>query len=160
MPATRTLSAVPGTIEVFAPFGQLVGPTPDGKPFDADDAQLDLSQGTPRLYIMRLQFRGRRFHRITRHQRCTQCLGTVSGQPWFLAVAPPSRAPEPDPDTIAVFRMEGPCFLKLAVGTWHAGPYFDADQLDFYNLELSDTNLIDRQTHDFRSSHGFEFAIA
>lgn len=36
------------TPEAFAPFGQLVGPTHDGKEFDEEDAQLVLNKGTPR----------------------------------------------------------------------------------------------------------------
>jgi len=73
----------------FAPYGELILPTEDGKPYDETDAKLDLSQGTPRFYIMQLKQRGRQFHLITRHQLCTQCLGALEGKSWFLAVAPP-----------------------------------------------------------------------
>lgn len=35
-------------------------------------------------------------------------------------------------------------------GLWHAGPFFDGvDGMDFYNLELSDTNVTDHNTHVF-----------
>jgi len=35
--------------------------------------------------------------------------------------------------------------------TWHAGPLFKGTpHMDFYNLELSDTNVVDHNTHDFR----------
>ncbi|MBD0313443.1 MAG: Ureidoglycolate hydrolase, partial [Microcoleus sp. T3-bin5] len=47
----------------------------------------------------------------------------------------------------------------LDVGTWHAGPYFDADFVDFYNLELSDTNVVDHFTFDFVKDHNLEFEI-
>jgi ureidoglycolate hydrolase len=36
------------TLEAFEPFGQLIGPTHDGKEFDQEDAQLVLDKGTPR----------------------------------------------------------------------------------------------------------------
>jgi ureidoglycolate hydrolase len=36
------------TPEAFEPFGQLIGPTHDGKEFDQEDAQLVLNKGTPR----------------------------------------------------------------------------------------------------------------
>ena len=36
------------SVVAFAPFGQLVGPTDDAKDFDANDAQLNLSNGIPR----------------------------------------------------------------------------------------------------------------
>ena len=42
---------------------------------------------------------------------------------------------------VCVFRVEGLKFLKLNRGTWHAGPLFKADTMDFYNLELSNTNV-------------------
>ena len=43
------LTAQPLTPEAFAPYGQVVQPTADGKPYDAsDDAQLMLDRGTPR----------------------------------------------------------------------------------------------------------------
>lgn len=36
------------TPEAFEPFGQLIGPSHDGKEFDQEDAQLVLDKGTPR----------------------------------------------------------------------------------------------------------------
>ena len=53
----------------------------------------------------------------------------------------------------------GNCFIKLETGTWHAGPYFDDDFIDFYNLELSDTNVIDHFTYDFLRFNNLEFEI-
>ena len=46
------------TNENFQPYGQLITPAKDGKSYDVDDAQLDLQQGTPRFYIMRLHEKG------------------------------------------------------------------------------------------------------
>jgi ureidoglycolate hydrolase len=143
----------------FRPYGQVILPALDGKGFDASDAQLYLSEGVPRFYIMRLQRRGRQFSRITRHQRCTQCLGSLEGKSWFIAVAPPTKTNAPDPASIAAFQVPGTCFIKLEVGTWHAGPYFDQDFIDFYNLELSDTNVTDHQTCDLKATHGLTFEI-
>lgn len=40
------------TPENFRPYGQVIFPSQDGKPFGADDAQLILDRGTPRFYIM------------------------------------------------------------------------------------------------------------
>lgn len=154
----RQITAQPISPTGFAPYGQVMGPTEDGKPFDQADAQLVLDQGIPRFYIMRLAQRPLRFTRITQHKRCTQCLGSVQGQPWYLAVAPPS---DPiDLDQLQVFKISGICFVKLDLGTWHAGPYFDhTDWMDFYNLELSDTNLTDHTTYDLGEILGLEFAI-
>lgn len=42
------LKVVPISPEAFAPFGQLIGPTHDGKEYDNEDAQLKLDMGTPR----------------------------------------------------------------------------------------------------------------
>lgn len=135
----------------FAAYGQVIAPTPDGQPYGLADAQLDLSQGIPRFYIMHLEHRGLAFSLITRHERCTQCLGSLAvNQPWYLAVAPPSVQPEPEPQSLRAFRITGPCFIKLHIGTWHAGPFFEAATMDFYNLELSDTNVVDHTTYDFQ----------
>lgn len=141
----------------FAPYGQVIWPAADGATFGPNDAQLKLDQGIPRFYIMQLHGRGRRFQAITRHQRCTQCLGSLQGQEWLLAVAPPDAASVPDLSYLRAFRIPGTCFIKLEVGTWHAGPYFDADTVSFYNLELSDTNEVDHDTCNLARQFGVEF---
>ncbi|MFH7026007.1 MAG: ureidoglycolate lyase [Heteroscytonema crispum UTEX LB 1556] len=148
------------TPENFQPYGQVISASKDGKAFDAEDAQLVLDKGIPRFYIMRLQKRGRKFHTITRHVQCTQCLGSLEGKDWLIAVCPPNNnVDKPALEEIAAFRIPGNCFIKLNVGTWHAGPYFDHDFVDFYNLELSDTNVVDHFTHDFMKSHQIEFEM-
>ena len=145
--------------ETFQPYGQLITSSEDGKLYDATDAQLNLANGIPRFYIMRLHKRGRKFHKITRHLQCTQCLGSLEGKDWLIAVAPPSETEKPDIDKIQAFQVPGNCFIKLEIGTWHAGPYFDYDVVDFYNLELSDTNVVDHFTHDFLKNEYLEFEI-
>jgi ureidoglycolate hydrolase len=141
----------------FQPFGQVIFASEDGKPYDDLDAQLQLQNGIPRFYIMHLEKRGRKFSQITRHRECTQCLGSLEGKDWLLGVAPPGTKPEVD--DIMAFRIPGNCFIKLEVGTWHAGPYFDARSVDFYNLELSDTNINDHETLNLLESYGAEFEI-
>jgi ureidoglycolate hydrolase len=148
------------TPENFRRYGQVIFPSPDGKSFDSEDAQLVLDKGVPRFYIMQLNRRGRKFYNITRHVKCTQCLGSLEGKDWLMAVCPPNNdVNEPDIKTIAAFRIPGNCFIKLEVGTWHAGPYFDHEVVDFYNLELNDTNVVDHFTHSFLKSHNLEFEI-
>ena len=151
------LQPQPITPEAFRPFGQVISAIEDDTPFNAHDAQLELHQGIPRFYIMRLYERGMRFGRITRHQRVTQCLGSLNGEEWLMAVAPPSPAALPDWEAITAFRIPGNCFIKLNVGTWHAGPYFEQPAIDFYNLELSDTNVVDHDTCDLLATYGVEF---
>lgn len=148
------------TPENFRRYGQAIFPSKDGKAYDAEDAQLNLQNGIPRFYIMRLHGRGCKFHAITRHVRCTQCLGSLEGKDWLIAVAPPNNdAEEPALEELKAFHIPGNCFIKLEAGTWHAGPYFDGDVVDFYNLELSDTNIVDHFTHNFLTSHQLEFEI-
>lgn len=160
MPSTlQQLQANSITTESFRPFGQLIQASDDGKSFDREDAQLHLQNGIPRFYIMRLKHRGRKFHKITRHQHCTQCLGSLEGKEWLIVVAPPGTEEKPTIADLTAFRIPGNCFIKLDVGTWHAGPYFDSDVVDFYNLELSDTNIVDHDTCDLRSTYGIEFEI-
>lgn len=152
------------TPESFAPFGQLIAASRDGKVYDEEDAQLELGRGIPRFYIMTLKHRPLSFHSITRHLLVTQCLASVGGKPWLVAVAPPvdpdNVAAQPDPGQIKAFRVPGDKGIKLHRSTWHAGPFFDAPELAFFNLELSDTNKVDH--HSCRLDHafgvGFRFA--
>lgn len=158
---TIQLHATPLTPESFESFGQVIGWTDDGKEYDGEDAQLRLDQGTPRFYIMRLAKRGHAFSRITFHAKVTQCLGCLGDQPWYMAVARPSGgvAAYPQPADLAAFRVPPGCFIKLHMGTWHAGPLFDSpSHMDFYNLELKDTNVVDHNTHDY-SAQGLRFQI-
>ncbi|OEL13414.1 hypothetical protein BAE44_0025569 [Dichanthelium oligosanthes] len=113
---------------------------------------------------MRLENQPLKFAGTTHHANVTQCLGSIGGQDWYLGVAKPSivdggseqsdqdgRKPvqsraghyylPPDPPEVCAFRVSGLKFLKLHKGTWHAGPLFRADTMDFYNLELSNTNV-------------------
>lgn len=163
MSRAKTVKQLPAqwvTPENFQSYGQVIFASEDNKPYDTGDAQLNLQQGTPRLYIMRLQQKGRKFHKITRHVQCTQCLGSLEGKDWLIAVAPPNnQTNKPALEDIAAFRIPGNCFIKLEMGTWHAGPYFEQDVIDFYNLELSNTNIVDHFTYDFMVSHQLEFEI-
>ena len=147
------------TPEAFQPYGQVISASTDGKTYDETDAQLNLKNGTPRFYIMRLNKRGRKFNKITRHVQCTQCLGSLEGKDWLIAVAPPSEGDEPDVNQLKAFRIPGDCFIKLEVGTWHAGPHFDHEAIDFYNLELSDTNIVDHFSYDFSKNQNLKFEI-
>ena len=157
---TITIGAELVSSESFALYGQMITATPDGKPFDAMDAQVELGDGVPRFYIMQIPAKGLTFDRITRHDRCTQCLGSLSGKTWWIAVAPANAASrEPDRDRLRAFQVPGDCFLKLNRGTWHAGPYFEQGTIDFYNLELSDTQINDHFTHVFSSRDRCQFAI-
>ncbi len=152
----RQLKAVEITSANFQRYGQVIFPGIDGT---TEEARLNLHHGTPRFYIMRLEGRGRKFHTITRHMQCTQCLGSLEGKEWFIAVCPPNDDTTPVLADIAAFRIPGNCFIKLEVGTWHAGPYFESDFVDFYSLELNDTNIVDHCTHNFLKSHQLEFEI-
>lgn len=41
-----------------------------------------------------------------------------------------------------------------------AGPLFDSsDAMSFYNLELSDTNVVDHNTHDYAASNNTTFTV-
>lgn len=154
---TQPLAVQPIASELFQLYGQLIVATEDGAPYGVNDAQLRLQNGIPRFYIMRLSRKGLKFSQITRHAQCTQCLGSLEGKDWIIAVAPPSQTSHPALETIAAFRVPGNCFIKLDVGTWHAGPYFEHEFVDFYNLELSDTNVVDHDTCDLTTTYGVEF---
>lgn len=154
----KRLPPQPLTAEAFRPFGQVIEATPDGKTFDGEDAQLVLDRGIPRFYIMRLPTRDLSFRHITYHAQCTQCLGSLQGKPWYIAVAPASVPL--DVEQIVAFKIPGDRFIKLDLGTWHAGPLFrEEPHIDFYNLELSDTNITDHTSIDLVQTHNMEFFI-
>ncbi|KAJ1424886.1 Ureidoglycolate lyase domain superfamily [Sesbania bispinosa] len=174
----KPIEATPST---FKHFGQVIEASPDGHDFGPHDAQLDLSQGIPRFYIMHLENRPLKFSNITHHASVTQCLGSIGGHDWYLGVAKPSIVDSneikddtgknivqsrcghlyvpPAIEDVQVFKVSGSKFLKLNRGTWHAGPLFKADAMDFYNLELSNTNVIDHTTHNFKKDNGVVFSI-
>lgn len=154
------LQAEWATKENFAPYGQVISAAEDEKPYDEEDAQLVLDRGIPRFYIMRLRKTGLRFHHIARHVQCTQCLGAIAATDWFMGVAPPSSDAKPTVKDIVAFRIPGNCFIKLNLGIWHAGPLFDAaESMDFYNLELSDTNINDYDSCNLLSTYDLTFEI-
>lgn len=146
------------TSENFLPYGQVIFPTDNDKPFDNRDAQLILEPGRPRFYIMNLHHKGMKFNQINCHLQCTQCLGSLEGKEWLIAVCPPNDIP--DLKKIAAFQILGNCFIKLNAGTWHAGPHFEHESASFYNLELSDTNIIDNLTYSFLDNQNLEFEFA
>jgi ureidoglycolate lyase len=152
------------TREAFAPFGDLIVPLKDGVPFGPDDAKLDLAGGIPRLYIMRLPCRGLVVRQITRHRRVTQCLAAMGGKSWLMAVAPPeeldSLTAEPALADIVGFLVPGTVAVKLHRGTWHAGPFFEDDEISFLNLELSDTNEVDHQNSNLLERFGCALRFA
>jgi hypothetical protein len=66
-----------------------------------------------------------------------------------MAVAAPGLE-ELTPEDISVFKIPFGQFIKMHEGTWHAGPHFDGPPyMDFYNLELADTNQVDHHNFDF-----------
>ena len=160
LPTMQKLASQLITLENFQAYGQVIYAIGDRNIFDQEDAQLNLQNGSPRFYIMRLQEKGRKFHQITRHIKCTQCLGSLDGKDWLMAVCPPNNdLHKPVLSELAAFQIPGNCFINLSVGTWHAGPYFDHEFVDFYNLELSDTNMVDHFSYNFLKSDNLAFEI-
>lgn len=163
-PRTVALAVAELTEQAFAPFGQVIAPAEDGVPFGPHEAQLELSRGTPRFYIMKLKRRPPAFRQITRHCQVTQCLASVGGREWLIAVAPPvdpdDPAMEPALEDIRAFRVPGDVAIKLDRGTWHAGPYFEPETLGFFNLELADTNIVDHDNCDLAARYGVVLELA
>jgi len=157
------LEVLPLEAAAFAPFGRVIAPKASGTLYDDDDEQLDIGRGIPRFYILSLKGRPSVFHVITRHLSVTQCLASAGGHPWLVAVAPPDDPDNadamPDLDRIKAFRVPGNLGIKLNRSTWHAGPFFDGDGADFFNLELHDTNIHDHFSYDFGAARGLEMAF-
>jgi ureidoglycolate hydrolase len=162
--AYREVLIQPLTPEAFAAFGTVIPPTDDGIPLGAGDARLDLSQGTPRFYAMRIPGRGFTVTRITRHCKVTQVLASAGGKCWVMGVAPPlgidDPSIEPDIEDVRAFAIPGDVAIMLHKGTWHAGPLFaEGTKESFFNLELSDTNKVDHQTCDLSARHGLALKL-
>ena len=125
----------------FERFGTAILPVDDMTPAGPAEASLLFDGENLRYYLMRLQSRLPVVGSMTRHLRATQCLGSADAQPWWLAVAEPTRnADELDHRTVQLVKVEAGEALKLHQGTWHAGPFFQTPPALFFNLELSDTN--------------------
>jgi hypothetical protein len=60
---------------------------------------------------------------------------------------------------VRAFHVPGDTAIKLHRGTWHAGPFFRWDWIDFYNLEMVDTNQVDSEHTDFGESHGVRYLL-
>jgi 2-polyprenyl-6-methoxyphenol hydroxylase-like FAD-dependent oxidoreductase len=143
------LQAVTATVENVQQYGQLIGESIDGGMYSPlTDAVLDLSNGTPRLYLMKLTGgRPLEVHQITCHKSVTQCLGALgTDHDFYLVMHPPSQ--NPSIGGLQAFRIPPRHFFKLNAGTWHAGPLWQGPDADrtFYNLELADTNSVDHTT--------------
>jgi ureidoglycolate hydrolase len=146
------------TEAAFAPYGDIIQPRRSGKQFDRSltyrpDAEethvrLVMTNGEPCLRIMHQFKRGLVFTHLARHRRVSQCLGSLQGKEWFMAVAAPTDFADdahPRLDQVTAFRIPGDRIIKLHVGTWHAGPHFTHDECMFLNLENEDTNMRDFQ---------------
>src|SRR6267143_1284651 len=118
----NTLPVSSLTPYAFAPFGMIGTPTVDSG-HAAGDIPLDLSQGRPRFYIMRLEQRGLAFDRMARHNRVTQCLGTTDGRPWLIAVAP-AGIESPNLADIRAFEVPGDRFIMLGARNLARRPSF------------------------------------
>ena len=109
---TKEIALKPAPINAdgFAPFGQVIAPAEDGKPFGPNDAQLVLTNGTPRLYIMRL-LRAR----ASRREESRGIAGSRNASPrwaarrgswrWRRRSRPTISAAMPDPAAIRAFRV-------------------------------------------------------
>ena len=82
--------------------------------------------------------------RLCSFKNALQC-SLSTAQQWVLT--PPPHAYR-GLEQRKLCRIPPGVFIKLHQATWHAGPFFqEAQHMDFYNLELSDTNIADHCTH-------------
>lgn len=138
------LLKTPSSPEFLAAYGQLVLPVPNGEDSGVHDAQLTLNSGAPRFWSMEADYREPKVSSLSRHVQCSQCFASASGKPWWIVLAPPQQdLTPPSPSLIKLFRIEPGEILKLHVGTWHAGPYFQDPRHTFFLLEMMDTNSHD-----------------
>ncbi len=143
------------TDEAFAPYGNIIKPRKSGDQGDRaykfksreekDHVDLVFSGGEPCMRIMHQFKRGLIFTKLARHQKVSQCLGSLHGKEWFLAMAEATKpgGDFPGPEQITAFRIPGDRIIKIHTGVWHAGPHFVHDECMFMSLENVDTNMTD-----------------
>ena len=146
------------TPEKFKQFGEVIYPCDNRRPFSEElDLNLDVRRGEPRLYVMQLPYHGLSFNKISRHVNCSQRLGSMESKNWYLAVCPPNNESEtPDLSRIKLFEIPPSCIIKIEPGTWHEGPYFTHEYVNFLNLEHQDTILNDYYTYHFDETYSFD----
>jgi ureidoglycolate hydrolase len=136
----------------FEQFGTAILPVDDMTPHSIGDAELIFNGSNLRYYVMRLRRRPAMLGSMTRHIHATQCLSSADAQPWWLAVASAKLASEQlNHITVQLVNVQPGEAVKLHQGTWHAGPFFLTPTALFFNLELSDTNLSDHNSHPLKS---------
>ena len=136
----------------FEQFGTAILPVDDMTPHSISDAELIFNGANLRYYVMRLRRRPAMLGSMTRHTQATQCLSSADAQPWWLAVAPAKLASDQlDHITVQLVNVQPGEAVKLHQGTWHAGPFFLSPTALFFNLELSDTNLIDHNSQPLKA---------
>ena len=119
----------------------------DMTPPGDQDAQLTFGPGQLRYYVMRIPHRPQPIKAMTRHLQATQCLSSAEGLPFWMLLAPPeTTGPVLATSAAWLLKVQPGEGIKLHLGTWHAGPLFDAPSASFFNLELADTNQKDHQT--------------
>jgi ureidoglycolate hydrolase len=136
----------------FEQFGTAILPVDDMTPHSIGDAELIFNGSNLRYYVMRLRRRPAMLGSMTRHIHATQCLSSADAQPWWLAVASAKLASEQlNHITVQLVNVQPGEAVKLHQGTWHAGPFFLTPTALFFNLELSDTNISDHNSHPLKS---------
>jgi len=73
-------------VESFEAYGQIISSQEDGARFSIErEAKLDLAEGVPRLYMMRLRNKGGRlqFDEMNYHGLSSQSLSSVSELDWY-----------------------------------------------------------------------------
>lgn len=155
----KHLTPSPLSGSLLAPFGQVILPADEEDPFGSSDADLCLDQGKIRFWVMKLPYRNPEVSKLTRHSRCSQCLASADAKPWWMLMAPPNAGQaHPEETAIRLFRIDPGLALKLHVGTWHGGPYFQEPTARFFNLELADTNINDHTSAPLQEPITFAMA--
>ena len=170
----KKMPTLKATHEAIKPYATLLEAGIDGTPFGPADAPLVLGEpvggalpssgsSPPRFYLMQLAHKPLLASHLTRHRRVTQCLAALNGKSWFILLAPPGSNADPyakpDMTQLAAFEVSGSQAIALKQGTWHAGPYFLDETVDFVNLELSDTNITDHQTVNLGVEFGLQIEL-
>ena len=119
----------------------------DMTPTGDQDAELRFGPGQLRYSVMHIRHRPQPITAMTCHQQATQCLSSAEGRPFrMLLAAPHTQGPVLDTSAAWLLKLNPGEGIKLHLGTWYAGPLFEAESTTFFNLMLADTNQSDHET--------------
>ncbi len=163
---TRQIRVEPLTPGSFAPFGEIIDP--GSRPPDIQTAANRYWDGATKLTCKSRQIqvgfltsllRPLRFAWMERHLEATQAFIPLEGKPSVFALAPPTAGPQPDPDQLTAFLLDGRRGVNLHLGTWHHLIFPLVPEAHYVMILREDSRVDDMHVVDLRQQLGYEVEV-